>query len=171
MDDLPRPNRLSRALEDGLFASRWLLMPIYICLAATLLLLIATFALKAYKLCAGIMDATSDDVIVGILSLIDLSLMANLVLIIIWAGYENFVSSARETAHPDRPDWISHIGYSDLKLKLMTSIVAISAIHLLEDFMHVDATTDRHLGWSIGILLAFLVSALLLAVMDRLSSH
>jgi uncharacterized protein (TIGR00645 family) len=108
MDDLPRPNRLSRALEDGLFASRWLLMPIYICLAATLLLLIATFALKAYKLCAGIMDATSDDVIVGILSLIDLSLMANLVLIIIWAGYENFVSSARETAHPDRPDrWIA----------------------------------------------------------------
>jgi uncharacterized protein (TIGR00645 family) len=106
-----------------------------------------------------------------VLGLIDLSLMANLVLIVIWAGYENFVSRLDGTTQSDRPDWISHVGYGDLKMKLMTSIVAISAIHVLEDFMHVDSTTDRHLAWSVGIHMSFIGSAVLLAVMDWLTSR
>jgi uncharacterized protein (TIGR00645 family) len=169
MEQRPRPSRLERTLEGALFASRWVLVPIYAGLAASLLVLLVSFGMKVVKLCLGLMEASTDDVIISVLSLIDLSLVANLVLIVVWAGYENFVSRLLAEEHPERPDWISHIGYSDLKIKLMTSIVAISAIHLLEDFMHVDATSDRHLGWSVGLHMAFVVSAVLLVVMDRLS--
>jgi uncharacterized protein (TIGR00645 family) len=91
-----------------------------------------------------------------------------LVLIVMWAGYENFVSHMDLGNHRDRPHWVAHIGYGDLKIKLLTSIVAISAIHVLEDFMHVDAKSDRDLGWSVGIHLTFIVSGVLLAVMDKL---
>jgi uncharacterized protein (TIGR00645 family) len=85
-----------------------------------------------------------------------------------WAGYENFVSKIDFEEHPDRPSWISHIGYGDLKIKVLTSIVAISAIRVLEDFMHIDSTSNRELAWAVGIHLTFIVSGVLLAVMDRL---
>ena len=164
-----RSSRVERWLEGVLFASRWMLAPLYLGLAATLAILVVSFAMKAWALVTGLPEASSDEVIVGLLSLIDLSLMANLVLIVVWAGYENFVSRLDTPGHPDRPDWISHIGYGDLKLKLMTSIVAISAIHVLEDFMHISSTTDRQLMWSVGIHLTFVASGLLLALMDRLT--
>lgn len=172
MDKPPPPpaSRVERLLEAGLFASRWVLAPIYLGLAASLLVLLTGFVMKAVKLCAGLMEASTDEIIVNVLSLIDLSLMANLVLIVVWAGYENFVSRLHAEGHPDRPDWISHIGYGDLKIKLMTSIVAISAIHVLEDFMHIETNTDRQLAWGVGIHLTFIVSAVLLTVMDRLST-
>jgi uncharacterized protein (TIGR00645 family) len=172
MQTTSRSTPIERFLERVLSGSRWVMAPIYLALAASLVLVLISFVLKGYKLCAGVMDGNSDELIIGILSLIDLSLIANLILIVVWAGYENFVSRLDIDDHPDRPDWINKISYTDLKLKLMTSIVAISAIHVLEDFMHIDTATDRQLGWSLGIHLTFIVSALLLAAMDRLSgSH
>lgn len=166
----PRSTPVERFLERMLSGSRWVMAPVYLGLAASLVLVLISFVLKAIKLCMGVMDGNSDELIIGILSLIDLSLIANLILIVVWAGYENFVSRLDMEDHPDRPEWISRISYTDLKLKLMTSIVAISAIHVLEDFMHIDTATDRQLGWSLGIHMAFIVSALLLAAMDRLSA-
>jgi uncharacterized protein (TIGR00645 family) len=165
-----RSTPIERFLERALSGSRWLMAPVYLCLALSLVLVLITFGLKSYKLCAGVIDGNSDDLIIGILSLIDLSLIANLILSVVWAGYENFVSGLDSEDHPDRPEWISRISYTDLKLKLMTSIVAISAIHVLEDFMHIDTASDRQLGWGVGIHLAFIVSGLLLAAMDRLST-
>jgi uncharacterized protein (TIGR00645 family) len=165
---LHQPNILKRTIERILFASRWLLAPFYIGLAIGLLLLLVAFVHEAVVRVVHIWSARVDETIVGILSLIDLSLVANLVLIAMWAGYENFISRLDFGDHPDRPRWISRIGYGDLKIKVLTSIVAISAIRVLEDFMHIDSTSNRELSWAIGIHLTFIVSGVLLAVMDRL---
>ena len=94
--------------------------------------------------------------------------MGNLLVMVMFAGYENFVSRIGNSTNSNRPAWMGSVSFGDLKLKLMTSIIAIAAVHLLEDFMHVSEIDSRDLGWSVGILLAFVVSGLLLAVMDRL---
>lgn len=160
---------LERMIENTIFASRWLMAPVYLGLALSLLLILAAFVKKAAYLVVHALSAGSDETIVGILSLVDLSLMANLVIMVVLSGYENFVSRFDLDAHRDRPDWMDHVGFSDLKMKLMTSIVAISAIHVLEDFMHIDQKSDRDLAWGVGLHMAFIVSGLLLALMDRLS--
>ena len=94
--------------------------------------------------------------------------MANLLLMVIFAGYESFVSRMDLEGHAVRLDWMGQVGFGDLKLKLMASIVAISAIHVLEEFMSVGHVSDRDLGWIVGIHLVFVVSSVLLALMDRL---
>ena len=121
----------------------------------------------AYK--SGTEDANK--LITGILSLIDLSLMGNLLVMVMFAGYENFVSRFGDFTKGNRPNWMGNVGFGTLKLKLMTSIIAIAAIHMLEDFMHVAEIDNRELGWSVGILLVFVVSGLLLALMDRLGGN
>jgi uncharacterized protein (TIGR00645 family) len=88
---------------------------------------------------------------------------------VMFAGYENFVSKLELVGHKDKPSWMGHVDFSDLKLKLMASIVAISAIQVLENFMNVAHLSDRELAWSVGIHMAFVASGVLLAVMDRLS--
>jgi len=159
---------MQRVFEQALFAGRWVMAPFYLGLAASLILLLIIFARKCVYLAAQALSVQSDDAIIGVLSLIDLSLMANLLLIVMFAGWENFVSRFDLDDHPDKPDWLSHVGLADVKIKLMTSIVAISAIHVLEDFLHVDQISDRELAWGVGIHMAFIASALVLALMDRL---
>ncbi len=160
--------RLERGLEGLLFASRWLLAPFYLGLAAGLVLLLARFVLSAVDLVRHGLSGGEDHLIVAVLGLVDLSLVANLVLMVMFSGYENFVSRMHTGDHPDRPDWIGHTGFGELKLKLMTSIVAISAIHVLEDFMNAPSLQDRDLAWRAGLHLLFIVSAVLLALMDRI---
>ncbi len=159
---------VERAIEWVMFASRWLLAPLYLGLVAALALLVAEFVEQLWALFDGALVAQRGQLTVGILSLIDLSLIANLVLMVMFAGYENFVSKFDIDDHKDKPDWLGSVGFGDLKLKVMASIVAISAIHLLEAFMEIDHLSDRDLSWTLGIHLAFILSALLLAVMDRL---
>lgn len=158
-----------RLVERSLFASRWLLAPFYLGLAASLILLLVKFGQKTIALVSHAFSSDGNEVIVGILSLVDLSLMGNLLLMVMFAGYENFISKLDIGRHKDKPDWMGHVGFGDLKLKLMTSIVAISAIHVLEAFMKIAQTSDRDLAWGIGIHMAFIVSGVLLAIMDRLS--
>jgi uncharacterized protein (TIGR00645 family) len=160
--------RLAKAIERGIFASRWLLAPMYLGLAVSLLLLVAKFAQGTIQLAVNTRTENADRLITGTLSLVDLSLMGNLVVMVMFAGYENFVSRFGEVADGKRPDWMGNVGFGALKLKLMTSIVAIAAIHVLENFMHVSDIDDRDLIWSVGILLAFVVSGVLLALMDKL---
>lgn len=152
-----------------LFGTRWLLAPFYIGLAIGLVLLLAKFVQSTIELVLHGFPGNDDHLIVAILSLVDLSLVANLVLIVMLSGYETFVSRLPIDDHPDKPTWIGHVGFGELKLKLMTSVVAISAIHVLEDFMNTATLTDRDLAWRAGLLLLFAVSGVLLAVMERIS--
>jgi uncharacterized protein (TIGR00645 family) len=106
-------------------------------------------------------------VILGVLAIVDLTLTASLIVIVIFSGYINFVSRVEPSEHADWPQWMAGVDFSELKLKLMASIVAISAIKLLEAYMDPDQTTDRDFAWLVGTHLALVVSALLLAVADR----
>lgn len=162
----PLPERI---IESVIFASRWLLAPIYVGLAAGLLVLLVKFGQRSIELLTHALTTDGDSTIVGILALVDLALMGSLVVMVMFAGYENFVSKLDLAGHKDQPGWMGHVGFGDLKLKLMASIVAISAIHVLESFMNVEHLSDRELGWSVGIHMTFVVSGLLLAVMDRLT--
>jgi uncharacterized protein (TIGR00645 family) len=162
------PHPIERALETTLFAARWLLAPFYLGMVLALVFLLYDFAMRIVNMARHIQDGGHDEVIVGILSMIDLSLMANLVLMVMFAGYENFVSRLHVDDHPDRLEWMGSVGFGDLKLKLMTSIVAISAIRLLESFMDIENLTNHELGWTVGIHLTFVLSGLLLAYMEKM---
>jgi uncharacterized protein (TIGR00645 family) len=166
-----RVQRVERAFENVIFGSRWLLAPFYLGLAVSLGILLVKFVQEAFELLAHAVTTEGSEVIVGILGLIDLSLMANLLLMVIFAGYESFVSRLDVDGQQDRLHWMGQVGFGDLKLKLMASIVAISAIYLLEAFMNSDKLSDRHLAWLVGLHLAFVVSGVLLAVMDRVSGR
>jgi uncharacterized protein (TIGR00645 family) len=165
----PRRNPVERVIERTLFASRYLLAPIFIGLAAGLAVLLIKFVQRAIALLTHSLTADGSEIIVGVLALIDLALMASLVLMVMLASYENFVSKLDLPEGAARPDWMGHVDFGDLKLKLMASIVAISAIQLLEAFMNMDHVSDRDLYWSVGIHIAFVASGVLLAVMDRLT--
>jgi uncharacterized protein (TIGR00645 family) len=167
---VPPPHPLlERIVEHVIFSSRWLLAPIYLGLIGGLIVLLIKFGQLTIALVGHVLSANGDSTIVEVLGLIDLALMGSLVLMVMFAGYENFVSKFDLGDHQDRPSWMGHVDFSDLKLKLMASIVAISAIHVLESFMNVEHLTDRELAWSVGIHMAFVVSGVLLAVMDRLA--
>ena len=105
------------------------------------------------------------------LAIVDLTLTASLVVIVFLSGYTNFVAPVVMRKDDGRPHWIAEIDFSELKLKLMASIVAISGIKLLEGFMNIDHETDRELYWLAGIHLTFVVSTLVLAISDRISHH
>jgi uncharacterized protein (TIGR00645 family) len=162
-------SRAARTLEGILFSSRWVMAPFYVGLAASLLLLLAKFAQKAFTITMETFTTGDNDIIVGVLSLIDLSLVGNLLIMVIFAGYENFVSRFAQIERRDKPDWMGHVGFGDLKLRLMGSIIAISAIQLLEAFMNVEHMPDREMAWLVGVHLSFVTSGLLLAFMDWVS--
>jgi uncharacterized protein (TIGR00645 family) len=158
-------------LERLIFSSRWLLAPFYIGLILAMGLLLVKFVKEFLNFVPLVFTAPGGDVIIGLLSLIDVVLIANLVLIIILAGYENFVSRIETENHEDWPNWMGHVGFAELKMKLIGSIVAISGIELLKAFMHVENLTNEQLAWKVGIHMTFVVSGVLFAVMDRISAN
>ncbi|GBR49430.1 TIGR00645 family protein [Neokomagataea thailandica] len=165
----PKASRsFEKYIERGFFATRWIAAPLYFSLTIGLLLVAFKFFQQLAGLLLHVQHLDFDDVFVGVLDLIDLVLLANLLLIVMFSGYENFVSRLDIREHADYPSWIGHVTFGDIKIKLMASIVAMSAIHVLADFIRVDETTTRALEWSVGIHLAFVVSGLLMALMDRI---
>ncbi len=161
-----------RVLEQGLFLSRWLMAPFYVGMVFALLALLAVFVTELVHAFPRVLQMDADDAILLALSLIDLSLAGNLVLIVTLAGYENFVSKF-DMGEGDRPDWLGKVDFSGLKMKLIASIVAISGIALLRAFMELDEspTADRsRLMWMAGIHLTFVVSGVLMALMDWVAS-
>jgi uncharacterized protein (TIGR00645 family) len=164
-----RPSNFAEhVIEQSIFGSRWLLAPVYLGLALSLALILFKFAQESWEMAKHASSITADNTILGILSLIDLSLMGNLLLMIMFGGYQNFVSRLELGGHEDTPEWIDHVGFSDLKLKLMASIVAISAIEVLKALMTLGTVGNRELAWGIGIHMTFVISAVLLAWMDVL---
>lgn len=164
---------LERFIERSLFASRWLLVPLYFGLALLLLVFSAYFFRELYAVAQRALVLTEKDIILTTLSLIDLVLVGGLVVMVMLSGYENFVSRLDIVQTERSISWLGKLDSGTLKLKVAASIVAISAIQLLKAFMEVDSLGDDKLAWMTAIHLTFVVSALLLAVMDRmmLNSH
>jgi uncharacterized protein (TIGR00645 family) len=166
----PRPELW---LELALFRSRWLMAPFYVGLVAALGGLLVVFAAEVWRELSHVGAMTPESGVLMALSLIDLSLAGNLLLIVILSGYVNFVSRIDAGDPHERPHWMGKVDFSGMKMKLIASIVAISAIALLKAFMrlaegeHVD---DRQLAWLVGIHLTFVISGVLLALMDLLAS-
>src|SRR4051812_19845152 len=161
-----------RILETRLFQAPWLMAPFYVGLVFALLALLVVFANEAIHEFSGVFTKTPEQAILMALSLIDLSLAGNLLLIVIFSGYENFVSKIDTGEDADRPSWMGTVDFSGLKLKLVASIVAISAISLLRSFMQIgEGVFDPvRLQWMLIIHVTFVVSGVLLAVMDWVSS-
>lgn len=163
-----KSNYIESFIEKGLFASRWIMAPFYIGLSLSLFGLLFSFMKESWHFITILPGSEPNQVILAILSLIDLSLAGNLVLIVIFSGYENFVSSFDIEEHEDQPDWKGTVDFASLKLKLISSIVAISGIHLLRMFMS-DKIDQDLLKTLLITHLVFVVSGVLLAVMDFIS--
>jgi uncharacterized protein (TIGR00645 family) len=162
--------RIERVLESIIFNSRWAMAPFYVGLVVALLLLFIHFFVELVHLARHIASATEADIILGVLSLVDLTFTGNLVLIVIFSGYENFVSKIEARNH-DRPDWMTKVDFGGLKQKLMTSIVAISAVQVLKAFMNIEKYDTGKLVWLVGIHVLFLGSLLAVVIADRIGER
>jgi uncharacterized protein (TIGR00645 family) len=161
---------IERALEKFLFASRWLLAPFYVALVISLALMLMKTFQEILHFVPLAFTLTESEVILAVLSLVDLTLTGSLIVIVVFSGYENFVSKIDESQHKDWPEWMGKIDFTGLKLKLLSSIVAISAIQLLKSFMNVKNVSDRDLMWLVIIHVVFVASGVLLAWTDKIAA-
>lgn len=161
--------RVQRNLGRAMFAARWIMAPIYIGLLVALVLVVVKFVQKLVMAIPGFLALSSSEAIFLILTLVDLSLVANLVVIVIFAGWENFVGRLLAVKSEERPVWLAGLDFGSLKLRLIGSIAAIAAISILETFVHIDEVSNQHAGWQLAILLGIAVVGVLLALADRLS--
>jgi uncharacterized protein (TIGR00645 family) len=161
------PKRLELMIEAVILASRWLLVIFYLGLAVALAIYGVSFGVKLWDFVSKVTVIDEADSILKMLGLIDAALVASLVVMVIISGYENFVSrfDNEDTVH-----WLGEIDAGSLKIKVAATIVAISSIHLLQVFLNVNQHTSEHLMWYTLIHLAFVVSALFLAFIDRVSA-
>jgi uncharacterized protein (TIGR00645 family) len=164
---------VTEPMEKAIFAARWILAPFYVGLILTLFLLLIKFVQEFVKFVSIIWTADFKATELALLSMLDLALLGNLVLIIVFAGYENFVSKIESAeGSVDRPEWMGRVDFSGLKLKLIGSLVAISVIELLKDFMEADdGEVNDGLIWRIAIHMVFVISGLLFAVMDTIAAR
>ena len=165
--------KIETQVETIIFKSRWLLAPFYLGLVFSIILLFIKFLQEFWHLASHVFTASEADVIIGILALVDMSLVGSLLLMIIFSGYEIFVSKIHVAAHEDRPSWMGKVDFSGLKLKVIGAIVAISAIDLLKTFMNIPAEmTDAQsmtIMWKVLVHMAFVVSGVFFALMDKIA--
>jgi uncharacterized protein (TIGR00645 family) len=156
-------------IEKTLFASRWLLAPLYLGLSLALVALGIKFFQEVYHVLAHILVASEADMVLTILALIDLVLVGSLIVMVMFSGYENFVSRLEVGEQADKLGWLGKLDAGTLKLKVAASIVAISSIHLLRAFMNAQQIPNDKLFWYVVIHLTFVTSAVLMGVLDRLA--
>ncbi|MDX1916689.1 MAG: TIGR00645 family protein [Rickettsiaceae bacterium] len=162
---------IEKIIERSLFASRWLMAPFYICLSIGLFILLFSFMKEFAYFCSESLSMKPNRIILEILTLIDLSLAGNLVLIVVFSGYENFVSKMDLGDHIDEPDWRKSVDFAALKVKLLSSIIAIAGIYLLKIFMSVENYEFYEILWTVIIYLVFVLSGFCLALMDFISAN
>ena len=184
MSDSPqKPGIISRVI----FASRWLQLPLYLGLIVTQIVYVVLFVEELVHLVEllwhpealdqsitrlGLTERSKETVImIIVLSLIDVVMISNLLIMVIVGGYETFVSRLRLDAHPDQPEWLSHVNANVLKVKLATAIIGISSIHLLKSFISAGTLSDKTLLWQTIIHGMFLLSAIAIALIDRLMAQ
>jgi len=163
-------NQAIRFVETLLFAARWLMVPIYLAMILLLGMLVVYFLSEIAHALPLLLQMPEKDLVFLTLSLIDLSLAANLVLLVILSGYENFVSRVHLPENDTRPEWLNKIDFSGLKLKILGSITVIAAVHLLGDFLE-GAQQDSMFAWQILAVVIFALLGLIFAATDRVGGN
>jgi len=162
---------IERTVERLFFASRWLLAPVYLGLSIALVVLGIKFFEELFHVFAHVVEMKESDVVLSLLALVDLSLVAGLIVMVMFSGYENFVSKIDiDDGSAEKLGWLGKLDATTLKLKVAASIVAISSIHLLRVFMKVDTIESEKLVWYVVIHMTFVFSAVLMGVLDRISA-
>ena len=166
----PQPrNQATRTIAWTIFFSRWLQAPLYLGLIVAQALYVFEFMRELWHTMHHVLTLNESTIMLFVLGLVDIVMVANLLIMVIIGGYETFVSRIEIDGHPDEPEWLSHVNANVLKTKLAMAIVGISSIHLLRTFIEAEDHTQRALLWQTVIHCAFLLSALTLAFIDRMS--
>jgi uncharacterized protein (TIGR00645 family) len=154
-----------------LFGSRWLQLPLYLGLIVAQAVYVFHFMVELTHLVEKLPNLGEADIMLIVLGLIDVVMISNLLIMVIVGGYETFVSRLNLKGHPDEPDWLSHVNANLLKVKLATAIIGISSIHLLKTFINAPNLDDKTLLWQTVIHMAFVLSAVSIAWIDRIMAH
>lgn len=174
-----KPTGFRDGLGALLFASRWVQAPLYLGLIVAQLMYVFTFMRELWHLSSHITSLTEAEMMLVVLGLVDIVMVANLLIMVTIGGYETFVSKLSVTGHRDQPEWLSHVNANILKVKLAMAIVGISSVHLLKSFVEAKSYfTDPALGdsageilmWQTIIHIAFILSAMALAWIDKIGS-
>ena len=162
---------MERTFENLLYASRWLLAPIYIGLSLALLALGIKFFQEVLHVLPAVLEIKEADLVLIVLSLVDIALVGGLIVMVMLSGYENFVSAIDIKEGAEKLDWLGKLDAGSLKQKVAASIVAISSIHLLKAFMNTQHIDNDKLMWYVIIHMTFVLSALGMAFVDRMNRH
>ncbi|HWT68125.1 MAG TPA: TIGR00645 family protein [Pseudomonas sp.] len=162
---------MERFIENAMYASRWLLAPIYFGLSLGLLALALKFFQEILHVFPNVFSMLESDLILVLLSLIDMALVGGLLVMVMISGYENFVSQLDIDDNKEKLNWLGTMDSSSLKMKVAASIVAISSIHLLRIFMDAKNVDPQHLQWYVIIHMTFVVSAFAMGYLDKVTKH
>ena len=168
MQSAPHPVKTLRPLPRLLFGSRWLQLPLYLGLIVAQCVYVVQFMGELWHLLIEIQKFNETTIMLTVLGLIDVVMISNLLIMVIIGGYETFVSRLELEGHPDEPEWLSHVNANVLKVKLATAIIGISSIHLLKSFINAQNLDEKTMFWQVAIHVTFLVSALVIAAIDRI---
>jgi uncharacterized protein (TIGR00645 family) len=160
---------VEKTIERLLFASRWILAPIYLGMSLALIALGIKFFDELYHLLAHVVEMAEQDLVLVLLAMVDMVLVGSLIIMVMFSGYENFVSRLDVEEGTEKLGWLGKLDSNSLKLKVASSIVAISSIHLLRAFMNAPQIKNETLFWYVVIHLTFVISAVMMGVLDRIS--
>ncbi|WP_075643479.1 TIGR00645 family protein [Paraburkholderia ginsengiterrae] len=170
LDSAPQ-RRPMRPLPVIIFMSRWLQVPLYLGLIVAQAVYVVLFLKEVWHLVTASMTLDETNIMLVVLGLIDVVMISNLLIMVIIGGYETFVSRLGVEGHPDEPEWLDHVNAGVLKVKLSMALISISSIHLLKTFISPEQNSTHTIMWQVIIHVAFLVSALVMAAVDRLTTH
>ena len=161
-------NKVETVFEKIIFASRWLQAPLYAGLIVGGVLYAYKFLIELIHLCATINEITETALMLGVLTLVDITMVANLIIMVIIGGYTTFVSRMDIDKHEDKPEWLQKIDAGTLKIKLSGSLVGVSGIHLLQVFINIKNHESEQIMWLVIIHVVFLLSSIMLAYSEKL---
>jgi len=161
-------NKVESAIEKVIFASRWLQAPLYVGLIVGGFLYAYKFIVELVHLCLTINEITESALMLGVLTLVDITMVANLIIMVIIGGYSTFVSRIDIDQHEDKPEWLQKVDAGTLKVKLAGSLVGVSGIHLLQTFINIKNNDSEHVMWQVIIHVVFLLSSVMLAYSEKI---
>lgn len=162
---------MEKMIERLMYNARWILAPIYIGLSFALIMLGLKFFQEVFHTLPILFAKSEADLVLVVLSLIDMALVGGLIVMVMISGYENFVSQLDIDEGTEKLSWLGKVDSSTLKSKVAASIVAISSIHLLKIFMNAEQIADGKLMWYVVIHMTFVLSAFLMGYLDKLTRH